>query len=140
MSIDNLISRLDRVKTIGKDKWLACCPAHKDKSPSLSIKELDDGRVLIHCFAGCDVESILNSLSLDVSELFPQKQTGSYKPHSKPFSARDVLMALWSEVLVVALAAEQILVSGLSEIDRERLIIAVARIHAGLTVAGVSHA
>lgn len=34
----------------------AQCPAHDDRDPSLSLKECDDSKVLIHCFAGCDTE------------------------------------------------------------------------------------
>jgi hypothetical protein len=40
-------------KRAGPGKWLAHCPAHSDSSPSLSIREGMDGRVLLHCFAGC---------------------------------------------------------------------------------------
>lgn len=46
------------------DGWLACCPAHNDKTPSLSIKQKDNSRdVILHCFAGCDFLDILRSLS-----------------------------------------------------------------------------
>lgn len=64
MSADTLLSRLDKVKQTGQGRWLACCPAHDDKNPSLSVRELDDGRMLLHCFTGCDVHSVLNALSL----------------------------------------------------------------------------
>ena len=39
-------------------KWQAHCPAHVDRSPSLSIRAASDGRVLLHCFAGCALDSI----------------------------------------------------------------------------------
>jgi KaiC/GvpD/RAD55 family RecA-like ATPase len=41
-------------KMTGHQQWLAPCPYHEDKSPSLSIGEGDDGRVLVHCHAGCE--------------------------------------------------------------------------------------
>ncbi len=41
--------------------WSACCPAHRDKEPSLSISERD-GKLLIHCFAGCDQERVIGVL------------------------------------------------------------------------------
>ncbi|HIK68234.1 MAG TPA: DNA primase, partial [Flavobacteriales bacterium] len=47
--INNLINRLDKVKQTGKDRYIARCPSHEDRSPSLAIREVDD-RVLIHCF------------------------------------------------------------------------------------------
>jgi len=34
--------------------WMARCPAHDDREPSLSIRDADDSKVLVHCHAGCD--------------------------------------------------------------------------------------
>src|SRR5215212_6590242 len=49
----------------------ARCPAHRGVSDnSLSIKEGDDGRVLLTCFTGCDLQEIVNALGLDVVDLF----------------------------------------------------------------------
>jgi putative DNA primase/helicase len=44
------------------DNWVAQCPAHDDRSPSLSIGVSDDGMVLVHCFAGCDQMSVISAL------------------------------------------------------------------------------
>ena len=41
-NINNLLSRLDKVRQSGPDSWMACCPAHEDKSASLSIRHADD--------------------------------------------------------------------------------------------------
>ena len=65
-----LLSSLDAVKARGPHKWSAKCPAHADKSPSLSIREGDDGRLLVHCFAGCRVNDITAALGLRVADLF----------------------------------------------------------------------
>ncbi len=46
------------------------CPAHDDQKASLSITEADDGRVLLHCFAGCSVEKIVAKLGLRMADLF----------------------------------------------------------------------
>jgi len=45
MAIDALLSRLAKARQSGTGRWVACCPAHDDKRPSLSIRELDDARV-----------------------------------------------------------------------------------------------
>lgn len=50
--------------------WIARCPAHEDRSPSLSIHEGRDGRTLLKCYAGCDVAAIARALQLEVSDLF----------------------------------------------------------------------
>jgi putative DNA primase/helicase len=43
--------------------WTALCPAHDDRTPSLSIREADDNnKVLVHCHAGCDQERVIATL------------------------------------------------------------------------------
>jgi hypothetical protein len=42
--------------------WMARCPAHNDATPSLSIQGADDGRVLVHCFAGCGQTRVIAML------------------------------------------------------------------------------
>ncbi|MBX3322460.1 MAG: DUF3987 domain-containing protein [Phycisphaeraceae bacterium] len=53
------------------EAWSACCPAHDDRNPSLSIGVGADARVLLHCHAGCAVEAILGALGLTLRELMP---------------------------------------------------------------------
>lgn len=54
----------------GGQGWLSHCPAHEDKTPSLSISEGHDGRALLKCFAGCTAESIVAALGLAMTDLF----------------------------------------------------------------------
>jgi len=42
--------------------WVAHCPAHEDSRPSLSLRERPDGKVLVHCFAGCTQDAVLEAL------------------------------------------------------------------------------
>jgi putative DNA primase/helicase len=42
--------------------WLACCPAHDDRNPSLSLRDADDGKVLVHCHAGCEQSAVIAAL------------------------------------------------------------------------------
>ena len=53
--------------------YTAQCPAHPDGRPSLAISEGADGRVLLHCFAGCTTASILSALELEAADLFPEQ-------------------------------------------------------------------
>jgi hypothetical protein len=73
----------------------------------MTVRELDDGRVLVHCFSGCDVEQILNGAGLEFDALFPPKPPSSdhVAPLRRPFPAADVLEALASETLYVAYMA-----------------------------------
>lgn len=101
MRVDALLTRLDRVRQSGPGRWVACCPAHEDKSPSLSIRELADGRVLLHDFAGCDVGEIVAAIGLELSDLFPPTQGDDRQRlprERRPFSAEDALRLIGHEV------------------------------------------
>ena len=50
-------------KPCGRGRWQACCPAHDDHSPSLSIREGDRGRVLVRCWSGCTQEKVIAALA-----------------------------------------------------------------------------
>ena len=69
MLIDDFLSKLEGVKKSG-DGYLSRCPAHKDGTASLSIKSGDEGRLLLHCHAGCDLNAIVGSMGMKVAELF----------------------------------------------------------------------
>jgi hypothetical protein len=42
--------------------WVARCPAHDDHNPSLSLKDGRDGRILVHCHAGCEQGAVIDAL------------------------------------------------------------------------------
>ena len=113
--------------------WLARCPAHEDRSPSLSISDVD-GRVLIHCHAGCKFEDIVAAVGMRPTDLFPPTQThGRPIPRSQRWVPRQVLDAISSEALVVVVAAETLADGGvLTEADRTRLRQATERIRASV--------
>lgn len=128
MALSDLISRLDRVKRTGQRRWLARCPAHEDRSPSLGVREIEDGRVLVHCFAGCEVEAVLTAVGLNFDALFPDHI--EYGKHErKPFPASDVLRAIVHETTIVAVAAFNVRRGiALSDQDCERLTVAAERL------------
>lgn len=138
MRVDELLSRLDGVRRTGKDRWMSRCPAHGDKGPSLSIRELDDGRVLLHCFASCSVHEVLSAVGMTVEDLFPDRINGQgSKGERRPFPAADVLRAISFEATVVAIAASVVARGeALSEVDRWRLLLAAQRINAAVQETG----
>ncbi len=136
-----LLSRLEGVRQTGQGRWLAACPAHEDRTPSLSIRELSDGRVLIHDFGGCAAGDVLAAVGLRLSDLFPERLGDHVKGERRPFPAADILKALAFEALVVLMAGTALLAgTPLPEVDRDRLAVAVARIGEALALAGVHHA
>lgn len=139
MAIEKILNLLEGVKPSGKHRWLARCPSHGDKHPSLSVKELDDGRVLVHCFAGCGATEVLSSIGLEFTDLYPENAQDHLKPERRPFPAADILKAVGFEALVVMMAGTALLAGQpFSQIDRDRLTLAVSRIQAALDYSGVS--
>lgn len=141
--VENLLQRLEKVK--GRNgSWTARCPAHDDKGPSLAIKAADDGRVLLHCFAGCDVHSVVGAVGLDIGDLFPpDSKRKEYpvdgKPAIKPaFYASDLMRIIGFEALVVQIVAFDI-GNGkpISEETRERMLTAYQRIDEAMRYANV---
>jgi hypothetical protein len=84
MSVQTLLARLIGVRRNARG-WIARCPAHEDRSPSLSIGEGHDGRILLHCFGGCTSDAVCDSLGLSLAELFPEP--GTFQP--KPSAVRN---------------------------------------------------
>lgn len=68
--VDTVLSRFPNARRTGSG-WLTNCPAHEDRRPSLSISEGEDGKVLLHCFAGCSLDAILAGAEIDKASLFP---------------------------------------------------------------------
>lgn len=140
MSADQLLGLLDKVKRTGQGKYQACCPAHADKRPSLSIRELDDGRILVHCWAGCSVTDVLAAVGLGMESLFPERHLPHVagRPERRPFHATDALRGIAFESLVVCAAAAALATGEpLSSVDRERLVMAGERIQSALSGAGL---
>lgn len=124
MNISPLLSRLERVKTTGPGRWIACCPAHEDHHPSLALRETDDGRILIHCFAGCETLDILQKLDLNWEDLFPERlPIGPGGPVARPFLPADILACLSDDLIYAALVAARLyFAESISEQEKERLL------------------
>ena len=81
---ESFLTRFEKVQRTGDGRYKACCPAHDDSDPSLTILFPGDGRILIHCFAGCDSLSVVQALGLSMKDLFPD---GSL--HDRLMGGRD---------------------------------------------------
>ena len=101
MIADKLLSRLEKVKRKGNNSWMACCPAHDDKNPSLVITEKDE-RVLLHCFShDCNVSDIVHTVGLTLSDLFPEQTSKGVRPiKKKRFPAEAILESLADEFAI----------------------------------------
>ncbi len=103
--VKHVLDRLESVRSTGQGKWVARCPAHQDKSPSLSIRAGDNCGVLLFCFAGCPVADIVAAVGLGMADLFPPREPGAHR--SRPMAPRigssDVVEALKDDLLALAL-------------------------------------
>jgi hypothetical protein len=141
MSIENLLSCLHKVKKAGKDSWVACCPAHQDKSPSLTITNKPDGRILMYCFAGCDTYSILRSIDLDWQDILPESPIG-HKVEKTNFGiySSDALRLIHFETQIVLYIAYQMRkTKTIDNVAIERLETAMQRIKKANEVSNVQN-
>jgi hypothetical protein len=127
MGIHDLLERLQGVKATGRDRWVARCPAHSDRNPSLSVRALADGRVLLHDFGGCDPGAVLDAVGLTFSDLFPEPLTRG------GISAHEALECLRSESAVLAILASDA-ASG-KALDADRAALCAGRIASALEAA-----
>lgn len=134
MTVESILSRLSKVK--GRNgSWTACCPAHDDKSPSLAIRE-EGGKVLLHCFGGCEVAAVLGALGMEMTDLFPPNEP-KYQPQPKvKFFASDLLRIVALEAAIVSIAAHDMSKGKkLPDADLARLKLAYERINSAMEAA-----
>jgi len=74
--VETVLDRLKGVRTSLRG-WVACCPAHHDREPSLSIGLGEEGQILLNCFAGCPLDRIVEAMGITVAELFPKAPSAS---------------------------------------------------------------
>ena len=99
MNAQDVLDRLEKV-TGSKGKWIACCPAHQDKSPSLAVTETDD-RVLVHCFSGCDTQDVTAAIGLNLADLFYNKLAGAEITERKRQRFEKVLKSERIQVAII---------------------------------------
>jgi hypothetical protein len=105
--VEQLLSRLDGVRQTAPNQYIARCPAHDDKTPSLSIRDVDD-RVLVNCFGGCAPSAVLDAVGLRLSDLFDKPmERGPIRKRDR-WSERGLLVQLMPDVDVVLIAANQV--------------------------------
>ena len=86
------------------DGWMARCPAHDDRKPSLSLRRADDGRVLVCCHAGCGQERVIAALNsrglwkengLSQPNCTEPNAAGGIRPHLDGTKRTDAALAIW---------------------------------------------
>jgi hypothetical protein len=133
--VELVLSRLDRVRKCGNG-FIARCPAHEDRSASLSVATGNDGRALTHCFAGCSAADVVAAIGLQLADLYPERiapQTPDARQERREFAQmanwRAALNVLNFEALLIESASQYLIHTGpLTQQDHERLILASQRV------------
>ena len=107
---------------------MAKSPLRDDRTPSVSIRETDDGRILVHDFGGDSTADILAAVGLSLSDLFDKPIAHHLPPLRGGFSARELIELNAHEVTVAAMLALKAQSAPLSASDTERLMQAAARL------------
>ena len=136
MTAAGFIGLLQCVRSSGRGKYMARCPVHTDKSPSLSIAEGND-RILVHCHAQCETKDVVAALGLTMADLFidsrvPPRQCSLPRPPKTDLNGvacRFELAALDRRLRAdrVLNAVARFTIDKLSEKQLDRLMNAIGR-------------
>ncbi len=99
MIAEDFIARLQRVRKSGERQWSAQCPAHEDKGPSLRVTDVD-GKILIHCFAGCGAAEVVAALGVQLHDLFPPRNPIEHAHYRRERYVKGTLQELRHELQV----------------------------------------
>jgi len=77
--LETVLLCLSGVKPQGRS-FVARCPAHDDRHPSLRVTETDDGIVLLKCWTGCNTSEIVSAIRLELRDLFPANAAHYIQP------------------------------------------------------------
>ena len=124
-------ARVSKLRMHGPDRARSCCPAHDGSNPSaLSIGRGDNGSVLLRCWQGCDVDQIVAALGLELTDLFPSRESHGRPPiRRRLISAAQALDLIHDEAQLVALCGANIAHGvQLTDDDRARCLTAAGRI------------
>ncbi len=127
-AIDNLLPRLNGLRQTAPDRWIARCPAHDDRGPSLSVRAVD-GKVLLRCFAGCTWIDICGALGIGTRELFDDRREWRPSQPANRVPAEDILALVDEDVLAASIVAADFLAHRtISEADWDLLAVAARRL------------
>lgn len=91
-----------------RDGFMCKCPAHDDRSASLSVSTGNDGKTLIKCFAGCSFHEVINALGIEAKQLFPPSNYSKHdrKQYNHKLNRARTIRLLWHELIVLMSVVE----------------------------------
>lgn len=91
--------------------WTVRCPAHNDRRPSLSVRDGADGKVLVHCHAGCDQSEVITALcdrglwvpiGLRKTPRRPRRSISNYPSDEVDIKPNQAALAIWKSTIPAA--------------------------------------
>jgi len=142
MQVEEFLSLLSGVKQAGRGRWIARCPHHNDRKPSLAITKGDRVPILLHCFAGCDPDQIVAAVGLELSDLMPEHDPdyndGERARLAVPFTCEQAMRCLGTEATFLFIAAADMAAGkSIDTLTKDRIIQAAARINEARRVCDV---
>jgi hypothetical protein len=131
-----LLTRLSNVRVSGRG-WRADCPIGHRSRGALAVNESSDGRLLIHCHAGCAANDVLGAVQLSLADLYPERLRDD-STEGRRAARQQFRQAAWGaalgvldrEALVPAVAAQALLRGeSLTSSDVERLQLSCTLLH-----------
>jgi hypothetical protein len=121
-AIDKILDRLMRVKQTGPDKYIAACPCcNSQRTRPVSVRGMEDGRVLVHAFCGCETSDLLKAIGLNFGDLFEKRLANHLPPVRGGIGARELLELNAHEAAVAAELASDAQVRRLTPEETHRL-------------------
>jgi len=124
--VEQLLDRLDAVKQTGRDRYLARCPAHDDRTPSLSIRDLGE-TFLVKCWTGCGGVDVMEAVGLSAADFWEKPPEGTKR--ARPYiTVTELAKVLDRECWITVMCAQKVLDDDdLTEDERTRLMTARRR-------------
>lgn len=107
MSAEDVIRRLRNVQETVRDGWMADCPACGDDKRSLALLKADDGKLVMHCFQGCERENVAAALEMTADDWWPDPDNEE-EAHRQKIPARMVLAGCEHVVTVAMFVCEEV--------------------------------
>lgn len=101
MDLESFLDRLEKVRRNGSS-YMACCPAHEDRNPSLSVKQTEEGKILAKCHSGCPTTAVVEAMGLKMADLQEEEEASAEKREMQEvavYEYRDEQNALLYEVV-----------------------------------------
>ena len=130
-----LSTKLNKFRRISEGRYIACCPVHGDKNPSLGITLKDNGKWLINCLScGANGQAVCDVLGIDVTALFPPNDNPRYEKQPRiGFSAWQLLHAIQPDLVRLLVIANMLReIEALTEEDRAFIASLVIRLSDGI--------